>query len=79
MLALHLQQQEDANQEAGSMITYWAVSPGHTKTGFNNFRGHKDPVDSAEVFVRLLESKEGDVVPGTFWEFEDGVFRTVPW
>jgi hypothetical protein len=81
MLTLHLQLAEDNREdtEEGEKITFWVVSPGHTKTGFNNYRGVKDPVDSAEAFVRLLESERGAVVPGTFWEFEQGVFSQVPW
>ncbi len=79
MLTLHLQLQEDAKQEDKDRITFWMVSPGHTKTAFNNFRGHKDPVDSAEAYVRLLKAERGDIAPGTFWEFEEGQMRMVPW
>ena len=78
MLTLHLQQQEEADHEEDG-ITFWMVSPGHTKTAFNGFRGAKDPVDSAEVFVHLLEAARGKIVPGSFWEYEQGEFRMVPW
>lgn len=79
MLTLHLQLAEDTKQKEGERITFWVVSPGHTKTAFNNFRGTKDPVESAEAFARLLESERGAIAPGTFWEFEGGEFRQVPW
>lgn len=55
------------------------ISPGFTKTRFNNFRGTKDPLDSAEAFVRLLEAKKGTIAAWTFWQFEEGQFRDVPW
>jgi len=79
MLTLHFHLQEECNQKEDERISFWTVSPGHTKTGFNNFRGPKDPIDSAEAFVRLLEAPKGKINPGTFWEFENGDFRMVPW
>ncbi|KAH8681121.1 hypothetical protein BX600DRAFT_12639 [Xylariales sp. PMI_506] len=62
-----------------SHLTYWAVGPGHCKTGFNNFRGTKDPLEGAEVVMRLLESRRGEIPSGTFWEFEYGTFQQVAW
>lgn len=79
MLTLHYQISEDNYKDEGEKITFWSVSPGHTKTAFNNYTGKKDPVDSGEAFVRLLESDRGAIAPGTFWEFEDGKFQEVPW
>ena len=79
MLTLHYQIIEDNYKDDGESITFWSVSPGHTKTAFNNYQGKKDPVASAEAFVRLLESERGAIKPGTFWEFEDGKFQEVPW
>jgi hypothetical protein len=79
MLTLHLQLAEDNREEQEGKITFWVVSPGHTKTGFNNYRGVKDPIDSAEAFIKLLESERGVIAPGTFWEFEEGEFRQLPW
>lgn len=79
MLTLLLQLLDESNTGEEERICFWAVSPGHTKTGFNNFMGAKDPLDSAEAFLRLLQVNK-DVVPGgTFWEFEEGQFRDVPW
>ena len=78
MLTLHLQLAEDKRPEA-ERVTFWAISPGHCKTAFNGYRGTKDPVDGGEVVVRLLESRRGEIEPGTFWEHEQGQFRAVPW
>lgn len=78
MLTVHLQTAEN-EREQGSRITFWIVSPGHCKTAFNNYRGKKNPLDGAEVIVRLLKTGEGEVAPGSFWEFEDGELRNVPW
>ncbi|KAI8632476.1 hypothetical protein F5Y19DRAFT_365567 [Xylariaceae sp. FL1651] len=60
-------------------ITFWTVNPGYCKTGFNNFRGLKDPLEGAEATARLVGSRRGEVPSGTFWEFEQGNFQQVPW
>ncbi|KAF4945059.1 hypothetical protein FGADI_12215 [Fusarium gaditjirri] len=78
MLMLHLQAAEN-HRKNGPNITFWAVSPGHCKTAFNGYKGRKDPLEGAEAVVRLLESTEGDIEPGTFWEYENGSFQQVPW
>ncbi|KAF5520104.1 Short-chain dehydrogenase/reductase tropE [Colletotrichum aenigma] len=78
MLTLHFQLAEEQRQD-GNKVVFWATSPGHCKTAFNNFRGVKEPIDGAEAIVRLLESEKGVTEPGTFWEFEQGEFRMVPW
>ncbi|KAF5706723.1 short chain dehydrogenase [Fusarium mundagurra] len=78
MLTLHLQAAENYS-ESEPKIKFWAVSPGHCKTAFNGYKGRKDPLEGAEVVVRLLESAKGDIEPGTFWEYEDGSFQQVPW
>lgn len=79
MLTLLLQQVEEANVDENRKIRFWMVSPGFTKTRFNGFQGTKDPLDSAEAFVRLVEAERGAIPAGTFWEFESGEFRIVPW
>jgi NAD(P)-dependent dehydrogenase (short-subunit alcohol dehydrogenase family) len=79
MLTLLLQSLDDSDAGEEESICFWAVNPGYTKTGFNDFAGTKDPLDSAEAFVRLLQADKGVVPAGTFWEFEQGQFRTVPW
>lgn len=75
-LQLHLAEERRTSDDK---VVFWATSPGHCKTAFNGFRGTKEPVDGAEVFVRLLESERGVIASGTFCEFEDGEFRLVPW
>lgn len=79
MLTLLLQLLDDSTAGEEERICFWVVSPGHTKTGFNNFMGAKDPLDSAEAFLRLLQFNKGVIPVGTFWEFEEGQFRAVPW
>ncbi|OHF00529.1 hypothetical protein CORC01_04279 [Colletotrichum orchidophilum] len=78
MLTLQLHLAEE-RRTSGGKIVFWATSPGHCKTAFNGFRGTKEPVDGAEVFVRLLESERGAIASGTFCEVEDGEFNVVPW
>lgn len=60
-------------------ISFWTVNPGHCKTGFNSYRGVKDPMEGAEVVVRLLTGRRGEITSGTSWEFEHGTFQQVPW
>lgn len=68
--------QKTENSIEHGKVRFYAVSPGHLKTALNNFRGTKDPLDGAEVVIRLVcEEHEG----GTFWEFERGEMRIVPW
>lgn len=79
MLTVQFQGMED--QRLGDdCVTFWAVNPGYCSTGFNGFTGVKDPMDGAEVVVKLLESsKKADNSGGTFWEFEKGELRIIPW
>lgn len=78
MLTVHFQAAEEHRVE-DDKVTFWAVNPGHCKTGFNGFRGQKDPLDGAEVVMRLLESERDAIRGGTFWEFEKGDFQMIPW
>ncbi|KAI1272536.1 NAD(P)-binding protein [Xylaria sp. FL0933] len=78
MLTVQLQIAEDGWDE-DNKITFWTVNPGYCKTGFNGFRGPKDPLEGAEVVLRLLQSERGKIGGATFWEFEDGEFREAPW
>ncbi|KAL2066060.1 hypothetical protein VTL71DRAFT_2131 [Oculimacula yallundae] len=57
-------------------VEFFAANPGHCKTAFNGFKGMKDPLEGAEVVVRLVG---GEGRKGGFWEFEEGVLREVPW
>jgi NAD(P)-dependent dehydrogenase (short-subunit alcohol dehydrogenase family) len=66
---------------AGKGIKYFAAAPGLMKTRFNGFlKFGKDPKVNAEVVIKLLESSGEDGYPGgTFWEFEQGEMKQVPW
>lgn len=59
-------------------VLFQAASPGHCKTAFNGYRGVKDPVDGAEVVVRLV-GDGGRVWGGGFYEVEGGEFGRVEW
>lgn len=78
MLTLQLHGLETL-RAGGGQSTYWAVNPGHCSTGLNDFRRTKDPLEGAEVVVRLLESRKGAYCGETFWEFENNELRNVPW
>lgn len=66
-------------QKASERTRFWVANPGHCKTEFNGYRGTKDPLDGAEVVVRLIGAGDGEYGKGGFWEFEEGVMREVPW
>ncbi|KAF2832645.1 short chain dehydrogenase/reductase family protein [Ophiobolus disseminans] len=72
-----------AKEEGGAAtsIKYFSIAPGMMKTRFNNYlKFGKDPKEGAEVVVRLLEDDTGDKYPGgTYWEFEQGEMKQVPW
>lgn len=76
-LTVELQRVEDAKE--GGKVEYFAINPGHCKTAFNGFKGLKDPIDGAEVVVQLALGEKGRWKKGTFWEFEEGEMREVPW
>lgn len=85
-LTAHMQVAENdrvqANPEGRKpKIRYFAVAPGVLKTAFTNYAIGKDPVDGAEVVVRLLGDKEdgSKFEGGSYWEFVDGEMRVVPW
>ncbi|KAF4444278.1 hypothetical protein F53441_11186 [Fusarium austroafricanum] len=78
MLTLHLQATEN-NSDSEPKVTFWTVNPGHCATAFNGYRGKKDPLEGAEVIMKLLESKKEEIEPGTFWQYENGSFDQIPW
>jgi NAD(P)-dependent dehydrogenase (short-subunit alcohol dehydrogenase family) len=82
--ALTIEQQKienarTGNEQDGGKVDFYAINPGHCKTAFNGWRGLKDPLDGAEVVVRLVMAKRGKWKAGSFLEFEDGEMREVPW
>ncbi|MCJ1351596.1 MAG: hypothetical protein MMC33_001580 [Icmadophila ericetorum] len=64
----------------GATVRFYVVSPGLLKTALTGFReGARDPKRGAEVVVRLALNEEGTFEGGTFWSFEEGEMRKVPW
>jgi NAD(P)-dependent dehydrogenase (short-subunit alcohol dehydrogenase family) len=82
--ALTIEQQKVENarkgdEKDGGRVDFYAITPGHCRTAFNGRRGTKDPLDGAEVVVRLLMAKRGEWKAGSFLEFEAGEMGEVPW
>jgi hypothetical protein len=59
-------------------VRFYVASPGHCRTGFNGFRGRKEPGEGARVVVELVLAEEG-VYGNGFWEWEEGGMREVAW
>ena len=78
MMTIQYQMAEEQREDE-TQATFWTISPGHCNTAFNGFRGPKDPLDGAEVVMRLLESERGAIPGGTFWEYENGKFQQPAW
>lgn len=88
-LTVHMQTAENDRIEAekgkdegekDTRIKFYVVAPGILKTAFTNYFPHgKDPKDGAEVVVRLVTDDKGTYEGGTFWEFEQGEMKIVPW
>ena len=82
MLTLEMQKAERGreNREGEGEVLFWVVSPGHCKTAFNGFKGSRDPMEGAEVVVRLIDGeKDAAWGKGGFWEWEGGSMKVVPW
>ena len=64
-----------------SKIKTFVVAPGLLKTAFTKFlEKGRDPVEGAEVVVRLALGEEGERFEGgSFLEWEGGEVRRVPW
>ncbi|GAD94648.1 short chain dehydrogenase/reductase family protein [Paecilomyces variotii No. 5] len=72
--------EKSSSRSGKPKIRYFACQPGVLKTAFSNyFPQGKDPVDGAEVVVRLLGDDEGKYEGGSYWEFVDGEMKVVPW
>jgi NAD(P)-dependent dehydrogenase (short-subunit alcohol dehydrogenase family) len=84
-LSVHLQVEENDRIEAGiaadkPRIETFVVAPGLLKTAFTNFLpGARDPLEGAEVVVRLALDREGEFEGGSFVEWEGGELKRVPW
>ena len=71
---------EKSEEIKENRVRLYVVQPGVLSTAFTRYspRG-KDPKEGAEVVVRLLLDEEGTYPGGTYWEFEDGEMKQVPW
>ncbi len=84
-LSVHLQVAEndriELEGEAGKpRIRHYVCAPGALKTAFSNFKdGLRLPERGAEVIVRLLVDDERLYEGGSYWEYEEGEMRRVPW
>lgn len=59
-------------------IEFQVVSPGWCKTGFNGFRGPRDPLEGALSAVELALADKGQYKAG-FWAWEKDGMEEVPW
>ncbi|KAI1168885.1 short chain dehydrogenase/reductase family protein [Nemania serpens] len=84
-LSVHLQVAENdrieiEGESAKPRIRYYVCAPGALKTAFSNFRdGLRLPERGAEVIVHLLADDERLYEGGSYWEYEEGEMRHVPW
>ncbi|KAI0391686.1 short chain dehydrogenase/reductase family protein [Xylariaceae sp. FL0594] len=83
---------EEEGEAEGERIRFYSAAPGACSTSITHHHHSaallKDPDRGAEVIVRLALSDDDDdeengygygYEGGTFWEFEDGEMRQVPW
>ncbi|KAH8678829.1 hypothetical protein BGZ60DRAFT_525573 [Tricladium varicosporioides] len=77
-LTIEMQKGEDV-RDGEEKVEFYIANPGHCKTEFNGYRGAKDPLDGAEIVVRVVSAGRGGLKPGSFLEFEKGMVREVPW
>ena len=85
--SVHMQVAEndrvEAEKDAPSgkpRIRYYVDQPGLLKTAFSGFHAQgKSPEAGAEAAVRLMLDDKHTYEGGTFWEFEQGTMKRVPW
>ncbi|KAI1305528.1 NAD(P)-binding protein [Xylaria venustula] len=84
-LSVHLQVAENDRTETEGeggkpRIRFYTCAPGALKTASSGFReGLRLPDRGAEVIVRLLMDDEHLYEGGSYWEYEEGEMRRVPW
>lgn len=62
------------------LIRFYCCAPGPLSTAFTGFSPRARPVETGtEVIVRLLADDDFKYEGGTYWEFEEGEMRQVPW
>lgn len=73
-------EEEKGEAPTASHIRFYVVQPGVLKTAFTNYVSFgKSPQAGAEAVVRLVLASKDDFPGGTYWEFEDGQMKQVPW
>ena len=71
---------EAANPLSSPLIRFYTCAPGLLKTAFTRFLAHaKEPEAGAEVAVHLLLDDKKTYEGGSYWEYEEGEMRKVPW
>ncbi|KAI0741611.1 short chain dehydrogenase/reductase family protein [Daedaleopsis nitida] len=89
-LTIHMQVMENDRMKApegdsGSpsglpRIRFYVVQPGVLKTAFSGFWAlAKEPEAGAEVVYHLAVDDKKTYEGGSYWEFEEGSMRQVPW
>ncbi|RPD63786.1 short chain dehydrogenase/reductase family protein [Lentinus tigrinus ALCF2SS1-7] len=84
-LTVHMQVAENdrvaaEGQEGKPFIRFFVCAPGALKTAFNNyFAAGREPERGAEVAVHLIADDKKSYEGGSYWEFEEGEMRRVPW
>lgn len=71
---------EDGKAKKEGRVRFYVVQPGVLKTAFSNYVSWgKEAKEGAEVIVRLVMDDKGTYAGGTYWEFESGEMKQVPW
>lgn len=71
---------KDGQKTGKPRIRYFVCAPGALKTRFTNFyQLGRSPQDGAEVVVQLLADEKHTYEGGSYWEYEAGEMREVPW
>ena len=89
-LMVHMQVAENDRVEAEAnaiaspsgkpKIRYYVCAPGVLKTSFTQFWPQaKEPAAGAEVIYHLLADDDKTYEGGSYWEYEHGEMRKVPW
>ena len=75
-----LAEEENGKAKEEGRVSFYIVQPGVLKTAFTNYVSWgKEAKEGAEVIVRLVIDDKGTYPGGTYWEFEDGEMKQVPW
>jgi NAD(P)-dependent dehydrogenase (short-subunit alcohol dehydrogenase family) len=79
--ALNMLTVEMSRDPANKDVEFQLVSPGHCKTAFNGYRGTRDPVEGANVVVKLVKAEKGMYKNAGFWETKGASLDLVeiPW